>query len=200
MSDPAPPPADPPPPGAATAAGRARWIGGLTALLLCVGVGGALVGAAPSIARALADDPAPDDPPTRPRPPHVVHLDGPAPPGAPRSVTSASDDNPRFAPDDEEPHLTELERMYPDGMWPGQHRPPPRGTAGPATNARPGHARTALTLRESSEPTAKVTGQVQAGAALSVVGEAGEWALVVLRAPDGAGLFGWTQRAAVSIP
>ena len=205
MSDPAQGPASPPP----APARRARWMDGLTVLLLCLGAGGAMVGAEPSIARALAPDPPAEvEAPSRSRPhPQAAHP-------LPGSTTSATDEDPRFAPDDDEPHLTELERMYPDGMWPGQHRSSPRGTPSPpmgalppspqpeapATNARKGHARTALTLRESTEPSARVTGQAPAGSALSVLGESGEWALVVLRGPDGASLFGWTRRAAITVP
>jgi hypothetical protein len=185
MSDPAtPPPAT---------ARRARWMDRITALLLCIGTGGALAGAEPSIARALAEEPPDDDAPTTP------HVRLPTPPIASPSRLSASDENPRFAPDDDAPHLTELERMYPDGMWPGQHRDPSPALTTPTSTLRHGRASTALTLRESAEPTASVIGLVPAGTALTLRGEMGEWALVVLRGPDGATLFGWTARAGITI-
>jgi hypothetical protein len=188
MSDPAQPVTPPP-----TTARRARWLDRVTALLLCIGAGGALAGAEPSIARALAEEPPADDAPSRPR----TH--SPSPSIAPLSRTSASDENPHFAPDDDDPHVTELERMYPDGMWPGQHRDPSPVLTPPSSTLRPGRASAALTLRESASPTASVIGHVPAGTGLTVRAELGEWVLVVLRQPDGATLFGWTTRAGVTI-
>ncbi len=104
-----------------------------------------------------------------------------------------------FAPDDDEPRLTELERMYPDGMWPGQHRAEPRSLAGPATNARIGHALAPLGVRERPDAAASMAGSVPAGGKLIVIREAGAWALVAAQGPDG-GMHGWVPRAAITVP
>ncbi len=174
----APAPSAPPPM-------RARWIDWLTVLLLCIGTGAALAGAAPSLARALGPQPLPEA-----EPPHPHR----AAPAAPNGRL------PSPSPDDDDPHPTELDRLSPDTPWPSHSRATPHGSASPAPFARPGHARAALTLRESPDPTASETGHVPAGASLSVLGETGEWMLVVLHGPDGSSLFGWTRRVGVTLP
>jgi hypothetical protein len=119
------------------------------------------------------------------------------------------DEHPRFAPDDGEPHETDLERLYPDGMWPG--RPPRDGRsapgprpapgedpAAPRTNARPGRARTSVVVRETGEITGRVKGRVQPGERVMVVAEHAGWVLIIHEG-EGAVTMGWTEASGIAL-
>jgi hypothetical protein len=122
------------------------------------------------------------------------------PPAAHAPGTSyGSDENPRFAPDDDEPRVTDLERLYPDGMWPGRRGAPPKDDAAPRSNARAGHIRAPAMVRETSEVTGRVTGRLAAGERVMVVAERAGWLLVVHQAPS-AVTMGWTEASGVTIP
>jgi hypothetical protein len=165
----------------------------LTAVLLCLGAGAALAAATPPLLRALGVGLAPGaqalDVEASPATPH----------DAPASTIRASDSNPRFAPDDVEPRVTELERLYPDGMWPGRREEKPDDPIDRRTKAKSGHARAVLTVRDRADASARVAGSVPAGERLMVIREDGAWALVVHQGPDGI-TMGWATKSLVSVP
>jgi hypothetical protein len=209
MSDPAPSPRAAQPPAAALPRRPVRWLDRLSALLLCLAAGAAMAAATPPLLRAAGAgevmpaltmglrqaEPGSAPYPAPPRP-EIAH--GRAPP-VPPSRTRASDDHVIFAPDDDDPRLTELEHMYPDGMWPGQHPAEPRSSAGSATNARVGHALAPLGVHERPDAAASIAGWVPAGGKVIVVREAGTWALVAAQGLDG-GIHGWVPRGAITVP
>jgi hypothetical protein len=127
--------------------------------------------------------------------------DAPEPPA--RGPNYAFDDHPRFAPDDDEPHITELERLYPDGMWPGHHdraRDDDRSMSpGDPSHSRVARARSALTLHEYSNAAAPRTGQVPPGATITILGEVEDWVLIAHKRPGGV-TVGWTRRSGISAP
>jgi hypothetical protein len=217
MSDPAPTaPAPQPAEGSPAPAARprppsprpARWLDRLTSFLLAIGAGVALLAAAPSLLRASGMDlRGLEAPIADPAPPTAPGAEGPV---EPKGSISFSDRPPRFAPPDDPPHLTELEKMYPDGMWPGQgthaetpaggaRRKDPKDPAGPTTNARLGHARARLPLREKPEAASPATGELKAGDSVIVVREAGDWSLVVSNGGSEVHM-GWAKRADVAVP
>ena len=119
------------------------------------------------------------------------------PAAAPRGTTHAHDDHPQFLLDDE-PRLTELERLYPNTPMLGQHA----GRAevpGPATRPQLGIARGPLTIREQADVLSPIRGRAPAGSLVTLLLEKGEWALIAHRTPDGA-TVGWTARSAIIVP
>jgi hypothetical protein len=171
----------------------ARWLDRLSVALVCVGVLGAAAAAAPSILRATGVDV-----------PAVATVSAPsaapsATAAAPRPTNYAVDENPRFVPEGDEPRITELERLYPDGMWPGQGSRERRELAAPSTKARKGHAGAPLTVREKPDAASPLTGHVPAGETLLVIRELGDWTLVVHQGADGT-TIGWAPRGLVAVP
>jgi hypothetical protein len=194
MSDPA---GDPPLPApAGKPPNPARWLDRVSVALVIAGVAGAIGAASPSLLRALGviEPPAPVI--MAPVRPPTAHL--PPPPPAPQGTTYAFDDHPRFAPDDDPPHITDLERLYPDGMWPGQ-RPDRHDLPPPATQPKDGFAQSPLTVRDKADVAANVTGRVPAGAPVRILLEKGAWALIAYRTDDGA-VVGWTARSGILLP
>lgn len=203
------PPSPPPSPRPPRAA---RWLNRATTLILSGGVVGALIAAAPSLLRASGLSPAPiafgpvaHDASGNPSGNPAVATGALHPP--PRPSNYAVEENPRFVPDDQAPRVTELERMYPDGMWPGRNGRPPmdplpddaRGPSTPSTKPRGGHTRALVLVRERADLSAKVIGRVEASERIMVVREDGQWMLVVHQDTDGA-TMGWVPRAQITLP
>jgi Bacterial SH3 domain len=188
MSD---PPAPAPPrdvassvPSPKRAARPARWLDRLSVLLLVAASAAVIAVATPAILRAAGLE-------------LVLRAD-------PRAVASVSPHRapppvarPPAPPVDDAPRLTELERLYPDGMWPGQQGARDTREEPAATNPKSGHTLSPITLREHADPSAKVVGQVPAGVRLMMVRESGEWVMVVFQGPDGL-LVGWAKRDALT--
>ena len=170
----------------------ARWLDRLNVALVIAGVAGAMGAASPFVLRAAGVL----EPPVVTAPPRLPSArPGIAPP---RGTARAFDDHPHFLPDDDPPRITELERQYPDGMWPGQHQGR-RDLPEPATSSRQGIARGPLTVREQADILAKITGRVPAGAPIRLLHEKGEWALIASRTDAGT-VVGWTARSAILLP
>jgi hypothetical protein len=216
MSDPTaaagPTPAEPASATPAKPLRPTRWVDRLSGLLLCVAAGGSLAAAAPALLRAAGIELAQAEaPPIEPRI---------AVPHPPAEILG----NPgRFGEDDDgdEPRLTELERMYPDGMWPGRGQrrrvdrshplgidqggdpgvaPPaddpwivPGGTSG---GQRFGLAQKLLTLHVEPSESADATGQVKAGKLVMILKEVGDWALILYK---GEGLMGWAKKSEIAV-
>lgn len=190
----------------------ARWLNRLSGVLLVIAVGSTLGALAPGLRLAAGSGSAALEEGAQPRP--MFALPGSADPSP----------LPKFADDDDEdePHLTELERMYPDGMWPGQkHRGSRRGadSAGDSPAARHGGAPSAnedtdrggptgarkafalapLELRLKPEDGAPTTGAViRAGEIVMILKEAGAFSLVLYNG-TGDVQMGWVKRDEVAV-
>jgi hypothetical protein len=187
---------DPERPAANPRARPARWLDRLSLAFVVLGVAGVAGAAAPSLLRAAGRERTSVDPGSSVEPPHPSVA-----PTSPRSPNYAFDDHPRFAPDDDDPHVTELERLYPDGMWPG-HRDPPRdddrsGSSDAPSRPRTARARSALIVHEHANAAAPTTGLVPPGAKIMVLGEVEGWALVLYRRPEGV-IVGWARRSGIA--
>lgn len=91
--------------------------------------------------------------------------------------------------------------MYPEAMWPGharhQETPPRAGADLGAMRPWRGQARVPLEVREHPVAQANVLHVVNAGDAVTVLREVGDWAMVLRNGPEG--LFGgWVRRAEVT--
>jgi hypothetical protein len=121
------------------------------------------------------------------------------PPGRPIVEPSPEDD-------DEEPIVTQLERDYPDGMWPGRRSPEEHAREKELFGARPrggatlklGRALGPLKLFDSPLAGAAIVALVAAGTTVQIVREAGDWAMVEARGSGGA-LNGWVQKSEISV-
>ncbi len=193
MSDAAPPAAlrDAAPDGTGPVRGArpARWLDRLSVLLLIAAAGVVTAAAAPEMLRVAGFAPVVVE---------KVRAAPPAAPHTPRRTGLPFDDDRAGGADDDSPHLTELERLFPDDLRPN-HRTDPRDAPAPGSKPRVGRALSGLTLREHGDTSAAVTGKVPAGVRLMVVREAGEWVMVVWQSPDGI-LAGWTPRGGISAP
>jgi hypothetical protein len=125
------------------------------------------------------------------------------PPGA--------EENPIFAPDDEdeegdEPRLTQLERDYPEGMWPGRRSAEDRAREreifgappGGAAELKTGRALGPLELFEDPLPGASVVAIVARGTALQIVREVGDWVFIKYRG-SGEPITGWVPKSEISV-
>jgi hypothetical protein len=176
-----------------------RWTDAAAVLLLGVSVAAVLVSASPALLRAAglvapAEDSSPHD---------EGHLKLPTPPlGAPG--------NPIIAPgeedDDAEPRLTQLERDYPEGMWPGRRSAEDRAREKAIFGAPPGSSATAkaglalgpLKLFEDPLPGAGVVAMIAKGTAVQIVREVGAWVLIKYRG-SGEPITGWVQKSEISV-
>lgn len=182
---------------------RFRLMDALTVLLLSLAVAGSLAAAGPALLRVAGVG----------SPPNLVGSIG-----AGRLAPAEHPPVPRtfFAPPDEdedEPRVTELERMYPDGMWPGRNgrdpKPSARGrdpSGGDAHGKIPALGKTTrlgltqkpLTLFDSPGENGDVLGAVKAGELVMIVREVGDWALVVYEGADDV-LMGWLKKSGIAI-
>jgi hypothetical protein len=124
------------------------------------------------------------------------------PPGA--------EENPILAPDEEdesdEPRLTQLERDFPEGMWPGRRSPAERALereifgapSGSAAPLKTGRALGPLKLFKAPLPGADVVAVVARGTALQVVREVGDWVFIKYRG-SGEPIIGWVPKSEISV-
>lgn len=175
-----------------------RWTDTAAVLLLGASVAAVLVTASPALLRAAglvapAEDTAPHE---------EGRLKLPTPPlGAPGNPLLAPGDD-----DDDEPHLTQLERDFPEGMWPGRRSAedrardeaifgaPPGGTA----SAKAGLALGPLKLFEDPLPGAGVVAMIAKGTTVQIVREVGAWVLITYRG-SGEPITGWVQKSEISV-
>jgi hypothetical protein len=126
-----------------------------------------------------------------------------APLGAPGNpiVAPGDDDD-----EDDEPHLTQLERDYPDGMWPGRRSPEDRERERKIFGALPGGAGTPkmgraigpLKLFEDPLPGAGIVAIVARDTTVQIVREVGDWAFIKYRG-TGDPITGWVQKSEISV-
>lgn len=197
-------PSPAPPPGEAPKKRRAqRWTDTAAMLLLGASVAAVLAVASPGLLRAAGFGPATEDTAAH----EGDHLKLPtAPLGAPGNPIVAPGDE---DDEDEEPHLTQLEREFPDGMWPGRRSAEdraregrekemfgaaPRGGSGP----KAGRALVALKLFEDPLPGAGVVAMVAKDTPVQIVREVGGWALIKYRG-NGDPITGWVQKSEISV-
>ena len=178
-----------------------RWTDTAAVLLLCASVAAVLAAAMPALLRASGLTAPPED--TARHDEDRLALPT-LPPGAAG--------NPIFAPDEEEddegdePHLTQLEREYPDGMWPGRRSAEERARereifgapSGSAAALKPGRALGPLKLFKDPLPGAGVVAIVARGAAIQVVREVGDWVFIKYRG-GGEPITGWVQKSEISV-
>jgi hypothetical protein len=204
MSDPAPKPPPSPATSPATApAGptrrRSPWLDRLTALVLLAATGAAVLAAAPALLQVAGLGPGPG---------LTAHGGRAATPRAGAEPSSREHPFTFAVPDDDDdPHLTELERLYPDGMWPGQRPDRHAPAAEPGTTieeSRPGPdrrrvglVRHPITLRSDPGARGVVLGQVQAGEQVMIVKEVGEWVLVVHTGKTVE--MGWAKKSEIAV-
>jgi Bacterial SH3 domain len=178
---------------------RGRFRDTLSLLLLLAASGGVAAAAAPAVLRAAGlGGPEPD---TSPHDAERLKLPQP-PAGSPAHPIFAPDDE-----DDDEPRMTELERRYPDGMWPGRRTQEERdrdrelfpGLAAPDGGShRTGLARRPLRLLEDPLPGASALAVIRAGEPVQVLKETGDWALVRYRGGEGA-ITGWVRKSEIAV-
>jgi len=177
-----------------------RWTDTAAVLLLGVSVAAVLVTASPALLRAAGIVAPTED--TGPHEEGRLKLPTP-PPGAPG--------NPIIAPGDEddednEPRLTQLERDYPEGMWPGRKSAEDRAREksifeappGSALGSKAGLALGPLKLFEDPLPGAGVVAMIAKGTTVQIVREVGAWALVKYRG-SGEPITGWVQKSEISV-
>ena len=176
-----------------------RWTDTAATLLLGVSVAAVLVSASPALLRAAgvvgpADDTTPHD---------EGHLKLPTPPlGAPGNPIIAPGDE----DDEDEPHLTQLERDYPEGMWPGRRSAEDRAREkaifgappGSAAGTKTGLALGPLKLFEDPLPGAGIVAMVAKGTTVQIVREVGAWVLITYRG-SGDPITGWVQKSEISV-
>lgn len=220
MSERPPPAQQDSSPGAPTARRPRRWVDTLTALLVCVAVGIIAFTLAPEVLRASGVG----------GPGHEV---GSHPGGRITLLPHGGEtpSHPLFGPDDDdedEPRKTELERLYPEGMWPGRRSPeerrrdqeifpkpgaprdaPEQGgprvheRGGPPAGAgearaRFGVVRRRITLVDDPVGAGRELGHVDSGKLVMVIKEVGDFALVAYSGDDGV-LMGWTKKSEIAV-
>ncbi len=176
-----------------------RWTDTVAMLLLGVSVAAVLVSASPALLRAAGlvaptEDTAPHD---------EGRLKLPTPPlGAPGNPIIAPGDE----DDEDEPHLTQLERDYPEGMWPGLRSAEDRALEkelfgappGSAAGTKAGLALGPLKLFEDPLPGAGIVAMVAKGTTVQIVREVGAWVLIKYRG-SGDPITGWVQKSEISV-
>lgn len=177
-----------------------RWTDTAAVLLLCASVASVLAAAMPALLRAAGLGAPPEDTARH----DVDRLKLPTqPPGAAG--------NPIFAPDEEEddgdePRLTQLERDFPEGMWPGRRSAEDRerereifgAPPGSAAALKPGRALGPLKLFKVPASDASIVAVVAQGTALQIVRELGDWVFVKYRG-GGEPITGWVQKSEISV-
>ena len=175
-----------------------RWTDTAAVLLLCASVAAVLAAAMPALLRAAGLGAPPEDPARY----HGRRLELPTPP-------HGAEETPIFAPgeeDDDEPRLTQLERDFPEGMWPGRRSAEDRAREreifgappGSAAPLRTGRALGPLKLFKDPLPGAGIVAIVARGAALQIVREAGDWVFIKYRG-SGEPITGWVPKSEISV-
>lgn len=177
-----------------------RWTDTGAVLLVGASLAAVLAVAMPSLLRAAGFGAPRDDSELR----GADHLKLPtAPLGAPGNPIVAPGDDDE---DEEEPRLTQLERDYPEGMWPGRRSPEDRERDRKIFGEPPGAktklkaARTLGPLKLFKDPVAgaSIVAMVGKDTPVQIVREVGDWALVQF---SGAGdpIIGWVQKSEISV-
>ena len=177
-----------------------RWTDTGVVLLLGASLAAVLAAAMPSLLRAAGLGAPREETEWR----GTDHLKLPtAPLGAPGNpiVVPGDEDD-----DDDEPHLTQLERDFPEGMWPGRRSPEDRARerkifgAPPGSSATPKAARAIGPLRLFKDPRsgAGIVAIVAKDTAVQIVREVGDWALIKYRG-TGDPITGWVQKSELSV-
>lgn len=175
-----------------------RWTDTAAVLLLCASVAAVLAAAMPALLRAAGLGAPPEDTARY----HGRRLELPTPP-------HGAEETPIFAPgeeDDDEPRLTQLERDFPEGMWPGRRSAEDRAREreifgappGSAAPLRTGRALGPLKLFKDPLPGAGIVAIVARGAALQIVREAGDWVFIKYRG-SGEPITGWVPKSEISV-
>jgi hypothetical protein len=176
-----------------------RWTDTAAVLLLCASVAAVLAAAMPALLRAAGLG-APPEATAR------HDFDRVALPTLPHG---AAEENPIFAPDeedDDEPRLTQLERDFPEGMWPGRRSAADRALEreifgappGSAAPLRTGHALGPLKLFKDPLPGAGIVAIVARGTALQIVREVGDWVFIKYRG-SGEPITGWVPKSEITV-
>ena len=204
MSEPSQPAVASAAPGALPEAPRKRrahrWTDTGVVLLLGASLAAVLAAAMPSLLRAAGFGAPSEETSFR----GADHLKLPtAPLGSPGNPIVAPGDDDE---DDEEPHLTQLERDYPEGMWPGRRSPEDRERdrkifgepPGAGAKLRAARTRGPLKLLKDPAPGAGIVAMVAKDTPVQIVREVGDWALIKYR---GAGdpIVGWVQKSEISV-
>jgi len=198
------------PPQAQRAPRPLRLLDAATTVLLGVAAFGVFLAALPALHRALFSDPPRDDF-------GVAHADRHLPQRAPGEAPS----HPAWVLDDEEdeePQATELERLHPDGMWPGRRSPEERererAIFGPQHDEQRdeqrdeaqagqggvtmGRVSRSLELVAHPGEDATTTGTLKAGDVVMILKEDNGWVLVVHSSDEGVEM-GWTRKSEVAV-
>ncbi len=185
-----------------------------TTALLLIAAGGLLVPLLPMLQRAM--DPAP------PRAAFgMAHTDHHRPVATPGEAPA----HPSWPLEDEdEPSMTELERLYPDGMWPGRKDTPPNanddanerenerereifgggskraGQDDQGSSARPamGLVRRTIKLVTNPKDPSEVTGNLKAGELVMILKETDGWLLVASSSTEGV-VMGWVKKSEIAV-
>ncbi len=181
----------PPPPPKPTPA--RRWIDRLTGILLLVAAGGTVRAAAPALMNAaglgIASREGPEEPVMpMPRPTADMVIRNPH-----RPLPDPGEE------EEQEPRVTELERLYPDAPWPGRHRRPKADDDDTVqmdmATTRIGMAKQPLELRQSPESDAATIGKLDKGQSAVVLKERGDWVFLM----RGADKAGWAKKSEIAI-
>jgi hypothetical protein len=169
-------------------------------LLVGASLAAVLAAAMPSLLRAAGFGAPRDEAEFR----GIDHLKLPtAPLGAPGNPIVAPRDE---DDEDDEPHLTQLERDYPDGMWPGRRSAEDRerdrkifgalpGSAGSPKSAR---ALGPLKLFKDPLPGAGIVAMVAKDTPVQILREVGDWVFIRYRG-SGDPITGWVQKSEISV-
>lgn len=176
-----------------------RWTDTGAVLLVGASLAAVLAAAMPSLLRAAGFGAPRDEPGLR----GADHLRLPtAPLGAPGNpIVAPHDDD-----DDDEPHLTQLERDFPEGMWPGRRSAEDRererkifgALPGAAAGLKSAHALGPLKLFKDPLPGAGIVAMVPKDTPVQILREVGDWVFIRYR---GAGdpITGWVQKSEISV-
>jgi hypothetical protein len=177
-----------------------RWTDTAAVLLLCASVAAVLAAAMPALLRTAGLGAPSED--TGPHAADRLKLPT-APLGAPGNpiVAPGSEDD-----EDDEPHLTQLERDYPEGMWPGRRSAEDRARERKIFGAPPGspaaqktgRALGPLKLFEDPRPGAGIVAMVAPGTAVQILRDGGDWLLIKYRG-SGEPILGWVQKSEISV-
>lgn len=177
-----------------------RWTDTAVVLLLGASLAAVLAAAMPSLLRAAGLGAPPEETEWR----GADHLKLPtAPFGAPGNPIVAPGDD---EDDDDAPHLTQLERDYPEGMWPGRRSPEDRerdrkifgDPPGAAAKLKAAHTLGPLKLFEEPLPGASIVAMVAKDTPVQIVREVGDWALIRYLG-TGDPIVGWVQKSEISV-
>ena len=176
-----------------------RWTDTGAVLLVGASLAAVLAAAMPSLLRAAGFGAPREEPAFS----GADHLKLPtAPLGAPGNpIVEPHDED-----DDEEPHLTQLERDFPEGMWPGRRSAEDRererkifgALPGSAAGLKSARALGPLKLFKDPLPGAGIVAMVAKDTPVQILREVGDWVFVRYRG-SGDPITGWVQKSEISV-